>query len=473
MSRFHVVAIVFLLTGNLNGIAHRAFADDRPAASVSEGIAKVEALGGRVQRDESRSGSPVITLSLAGCESLKDDDLQLLSAFPSLQMLQLSGTTISDAGLKHVAALKNLTTLGLIGTKITDAGLKELVGLQNLEVIRVGNTAITDAGLKDLAKLKKLKMVGLLGTRVTNAGLKEFGEALPNMRHNGGEAAGAEAAGTNAGQGGGQRTDPNFDVSVAQPAYTDKHPSVLFDEAHQNFHTASGRYKVFADLVTNDGYQVVPNKEVLTSERLADRNILIIANAMADRGNSKSAFTSSECDCVQSWVKSGGSLLLITDHEPFGSASEELGKRFGVQMSLLVAVDPANETTDGLLFSRKKNQLGDHPIMSGRNESERVDRVLTFTGQSLKGPAESVALLKFADTATHAGDGASSSAAGRNQGLALKYGKGRVVVMGEAAELSAQIYGIDPVEKMGMNVPGCDNRKMALNIMHWLSGLTN
>ena len=111
--------------------------------------------------------------------------------------------------------------------------------------------------------------------------------------------------------------------------------------------------------------------------------------------------------------------------------------------------------------------------MTGRNKSEQVDRVLTFAGQSLKGPAESVALLKFADTARQEGDGVSTSAAGRNQGLALKYGKGRVVVMGEAAELSAQIYGVDPVEKMGMNVPGCDNRKMALNLMHWLSGLTD
>ena len=25
--------------------------------------------------------------------------------------------------------------------------------------------------------------------------------------------------------------------------------------------------------------------------------------------------------------------------------------------------------------------------------------------------------------------------------------------------------------KIGMNVPGLDNRQMALNIMHWLSGL--
>jgi hypothetical protein len=42
--------------------------------------------------------------------------------------------------------------------------------------------------------------------------------------------------------------------------------------------------------------------------------------------------------------------------------------------------------------------------------------------------------------------------------------------MGEAGDLSAQVYG-DPPQKMGMNVPGCDNRKMALNIVHWLSRL--
>jgi hypothetical protein len=40
--------------------------------------------------------------------------------------------------------------------------------------------------------------------------------------------------------------------------------------------------------------------------------------------------------------------------------------------------------------------------------------------------------------------------------------------MGEAAELSAQLIGN---ERFGMNVPGLDNRQMALNIMHWLSGL--
>ena len=39
-----------------------------------------------------------------------------------------------------------------------------------------------------------------------------------------------------------------------------RHPRVLFDEAHNNFHTAGGRYKPFAELIANDGYQVIPNR---------------------------------------------------------------------------------------------------------------------------------------------------------------------------------------------------------------------
>jgi len=58
----------------------------------------------------------------------------------------------------------------------------------------------------------------------------------------------------------------------------------------------------------------------------------------------------------------------------------------------------------------------------------------------------------------------------RAQGLAMKFGKGRVIILGEAAMLSAQITGPNGM-RFGMNLPGIDNRQLALNIMHWLSGL--
>ncbi|HEY5403134.1 MAG TPA: hypothetical protein VIK24_09700, partial [Pyrinomonadaceae bacterium] len=81
--------------------------------------------------------------------------------------------------------------------------------------------------------------------------------------------------------------------------------------------------------------------------------------------------------------------------------------------------------------------------------------------------------LKLADTAKDTPDRSGTtftSAAGRAQALAFKFGKGRVVVQGEAAMLSAQIAGANKF-KMGMNVPGTDNKQYALNVLHWLSGM--
>ena len=283
------------------------------------------------------------------------------------------------------------------------------------------------------------------------------------------------------GQGGGQRADPNFNTKVGHPAYAagPGHPRVLFDEAHYNFHTASGRYKPFAELITSDGYQVIPNKDKFSRDVLQKGDILVIANALGAEGMgmpeaSNPAFTDAECDAVRDWVKDGGSLLLITDHAPMGSAAQCLAKRFGVNLSTGAVGDPKNseEGETFLVFSRQNHLLGDHPITRGRDDSERVNKVQTFTGTSLKGPEGSVPILKLADTAvdhSFSNDNKEKSAAGRTQGLAFAFGQGRVVVMGEAAELSAQVIGVD--QKFGMNRPGIDNRQMALNILHWLSGL--
>jgi len=278
-----------------------------------------------------------------------------------------------------------------------------------------------------------------------------------------------------------QLPDPEFNPAVANPAYTKSEPRVLFDEAHHNFHTTDGRYKPFADLLRNDGYRVVRNRQPFSKEVLNSFKVLVIANAlgaeeMDDTGADESAFTEEECQAVQDWVKGGGSLLLIADHAPFGGAASSLASRFGVDMSKAFTYDQANSVAGNpsvLIFSRDNKLLASHPITDGRDEKERVNRVESFTGQSLKGPADSVAILKLSDTAKDTPDqnmDASVSAAGRAQALAFKFGKGRVVVQGEAAMLSAQISGPEKT-KMGMNVPGNDNKQYALNVMHWLSGL--
>ena len=60
-----------------------------------------------------------------------------------------------------------------------------------------------------------------------------------------------------------------------------------------------------------------------------------------------------------------------------------------------------------------------------------------------------------------------TSAAGHCQALAMPVGKGRIVVCGEAAMLSAQV-DLHSGLKFGMNVPGVDNRQFVLNTIRWL-----
>jgi hypothetical protein len=132
-----------------------------------------------------------------------------------------------------------------------------------------------------------------------------------------------------------------------------------------------------------------------------------------------------------------------------------------------------------LIFSRENGLLLAHPVTEGRGAEERVGKVVSFNGQSLMGPAGSVPFLQLAPTAVEYPGRSSTlaegrSAAGRAQGVALTYGKGRVVVLGEAAMLSAQVFRLPGrALRLGMDYPGCDNRRLALNIVHWLSGLTN
>jgi hypothetical protein len=100
-----------------------------------------------------------------------------------------------------------------------------------------------------------------------------------------------------------QEADLTFDASVKKPAYTTTHPKVLIDEAHFNFHTAGGRYKPFAELLTNDGYTVAPNKERFSAGSLDRFAVLVIANAAGGPAGgpdrSKPAFTNAECEAVR------------------------------------------------------------------------------------------------------------------------------------------------------------------------------
>jgi hypothetical protein len=60
----------------------------------------------------------------------------------------------------------------------------------------------------------------------------------------------------------------------------------------------------------------------------------------------------------------------------------------------------------------------------------------------------------------------------RPQELAMPFGEGRVVMLGEAATSSAQIATLPNQAPFpfGMNMQGTHDKQFALNVLHWLSG---
>ncbi|MGE5316807.1 MAG: hypothetical protein ACM3ME_02340 [Chloroflexota bacterium] len=284
-----------------------------------------------------------------------------------------------------------------------------------------------------------------------------------------------------------QKPDNKFDVSVKTPTFTEHHPMILFDEAHHNMHTSTGTYSPFVNLITNDGCIVKPNSTPFSKTSLAGYDILVISNAKGGKHNfkHKPAFTDLECSIVKQWVMQGGSLLLIADHYPMGSAAENLAQQFGVHMFNGETMDSIyfegnSSFRDKLVFSRENKLLLDNEITRGRKPSEMLTKIVSDRGQSLSVPDSAMVILKLSPSSYHSlpdsiwDIGTTTytrftgpiSAFGNCQGLALKVGKGRVVILGEAAMITAQLF---KGEKFGMNTPGNDNKQFALNIIHWLA----
>jgi hypothetical protein len=271
---------------------------------------------------------------------------------------------------------------------------------------------------------------------------------------------------------------------------------VMLDEAHHNFMaTASGGYRPLVRLLTDAGFDVTPNTLPFSPERLATTDVVVIANPNgADErapvdNRAVSAFTDPEIETVEEWVSGGGGLLLATDHYPTGVAARRLAERFGVKLSGGWIDDPAHrwelagygQIFGHLVFSVENGLLADHPITRGQDEWEKIEGVATITGGSMEGPAGSVSLLRLSPTAVEWIPSSTPrapsnttpqaqakdfnpcqscdqiSSAGRSQGIAFVFGRGRVVIIGEMGAL------------VDYSVPGMQNRQFALNAVRWLA----
>jgi hypothetical protein len=144
-----------------------------------------------------------------------------------------------------------------------------------------------------------------------------------------------------------QRPDPKYTPNLARPAYVTAEPVVAIDQAHHNLHTLDGRYAPFGKLLAADGYRVGPFVEPFSAESLRGVDVLVIANARSSNPG-MSAFGRDEIVAVQDWVNQGGSLLLISDHAPFGTAASHLAEAFKVDTGagFVVALPREHELAD-------------------------------------------------------------------------------------------------------------------------------
>jgi len=279
-----------------------------------------------------------------------------------------------------------------------------------------------------------------------------------------------------------QIADTTYNPEIKKPAYPfSKGPVVFIDEGHYNFHTKSGRYKAFANLLLSDGYNVLEYKGVFEKVKLTKGKILVISNALNSINEQNwflptpSAFTPSEIEIVKKWVSDGGSLFLIADHMPFAGAAKDLAAVFGFEFTNGFVFDSITGGTS--FFNIADGTLNKSVITEGRNKSESVDQIVSFTGQGFKIPDDAFSILTFNKNCTNIlpdtawvfkPETPKFNVAGWSQGAFKKYGKGKVVAFGEAAMFSAQLAGPEKT-RMGMNSEiASQNHQLLLNIIHWL-----
>lgn len=276
-----------------------------------------------------------------------------------------------------------------------------------------------------------------------------------------------------------QVPDTGFAVQIEAPVFSiNNSPKVYIDGAHNNIHKRNTGFLPLANLLEKDGYKVEALEDkTIKQEMLFGGDILVIANALHSSNVSNwvtpnpSAFDDLEIKAINSWVKNGGSLLLIADHMPCGGAAQKLAKSFGIEwQNSFVGV--GGKTWPPNMFTTAQNTL--NPI--GADLLFKVDTVSTFTGSSLKLPKAGKPILVltnsdtafFTDTAWSFGHAKKQPLKGYVQGGVLNYGKGKIAVFAEAAMFTAQL--VNEKYRVGFNSPvASQNIPFIRNVFYYLA----
>lgn len=145
---------------------------------------------------------------------------------------------------------------------------------------------------------------------------------------------------------------------------------VVFEEAHLPIYTvrdnpayeATEAYSEFADHLIDNGYIVstINPGTAIDSDVLAPVDVLVICAP-------QNSYSTAEIDAIETWVKGGGRLLLISEWGSLGAVTSTIASRFNVTLKLDTIRDTdenLDPTQDYRLYYDGANLLS-HPITAG------------------------------------------------------------------------------------------------------------
>lgn len=268
--------------------------------------------------------------------------------------------------------------------------------------------------------------------------------------------------------------DRDYEPKIEKPLFKKSTgPIIAIDNGHNNFHTLESGYAPFGKVAELDGFKVKSIKK-FDKNSFNSIQILVIVNALHEKNINKwerpvySAFNKEEIENIKEWVLNGGKLFLIADHMPFAGAASELAQAFGYIMHDGFAYNSPQSKYD--LFCIKNMMLNiASPFQS-------IDSIYTYTGQGFNIPDEAVSIITFDSSYKilmpqiawkFSRDMDIIDAGGMSQLAYSTYGKGKIIICGEASMFTAQ-----KVEdfKFGMNSDLAKyNIVLLRQLLAWLS----
>lgn len=283
----------------------------------------------------------------------------------------------------------------------------------------------------------------------------------------------------------------HFTGRIAAPLWRGDGPAVLVDDAHWNHGTAVGRLQAFAELLTADGYRVLPGANGTRAETLVDARVSVVVNPLGVPGVLRTwasraglgglafvdddALMGQEIETTAQWIENGGSLLLAVDPAPYARGSRGLAERLGVRLRERLVVDVGHAESASpswLVFSRETDLLGAHPVLDGAADLPPVNRVVAFGAQAMTPPEGAVTLLRLSPSAAEVereGDPPTSGqpVGGLAAAIAFERGRGRVVVLGDSHLLTVDaVSGAAPT---GLGWSGSHNERFTRALLRWLA----